>query len=116
MGIEPPPEAWESFANFFEPTPQRPSGGRQPLEPNGQTFGPLPSPESNCLGGNWNRFIVQLAWFAPKPTILDWPLFTGVRAVTMHTSPARLIRAEQAFIGLLGRALHPLAAGKQNSR
>src|ERR1700737_1010390 len=35
------------------------------------------------------------------------PSFTRVRAVTVHTSPARLIRAEQAFAGLLGRAFHP---------
>jgi hypothetical protein len=26
----------------------------QPVEPHGQTFGPLPSPESNCCG-DWNE-------------------------------------------------------------
>ena len=44
MGIEPTSEAWEALLIFSNLRRNVQSGGRQPLEPNWQTFGPVPSP------------------------------------------------------------------------
>src|SRR6266436_3220678 len=38
----------------------------------------------------------------------NYPPLVRVCAVAVHTSPARLIEAEQASVGLLSSALHPM--------
>jgi hypothetical protein len=60
MGIEPTSEAWGSFGNCFESTSQPPSGRRQPLESNRQTFGPLPSPGTRFYSRRVCPFIPTL--------------------------------------------------------